>query len=230
MTLIPGRTGKIGVYGPKTRLLQRKITNESFGLTWKTASVYLYLGDRSNLNPDITDIGSFAFWEIPDKAFAIEPVEIPIAMEPKMEGQTDFSRFGIINPLGDDETFRIAVDDYQALGRNLVVGDVFEIPFFERNGKSAFWEINDVDDSQEVEKFIHIIHASNLNDQRTTREIPIDNSNDDLMNDLLRDQDDYMSEQVPVQDPTFEDNPLAEEVDYRRSSQKSFLDDPDKEF
>lgn len=224
------RLGKIGVYGPKTRNLQRKISFEVFGLSWKTANVYLYMGDRNNPDPSIGDIGTTVFWEVPDRAYAEEAITIPVGMEPIVENKTDFSRFGILNPMQDETLFRVHIDDYTTLGRKLVVGDVFEIPFFERDGKRSFWEVNDVDDSQEVEKYIHIIHATPLDDKRTTREIPIDNSNSDIYDTIMPQQDDEYSDIVPTEDVTFEEDPDKESVDYRNNTQSSFLDDPNKEF
>ena len=227
------RLGKIGVYGPLTRALQRRISFEVFGLSWKLANVYLYLGDRTKDTPDITDIHTHVFFEVPDRAYAEEPIEIPIGMELMPESKTDFSRFGLVNPLQDETLFRVHIDDYEALGRKLVVGDVFEIPFYKRNGKSSFWEVHDVDDSQEVEKFIHIIHASPLGDARTTREIPIDNSNDDLLEQIMNNADDEYAQLVPSQEIHCDENDVPTEpqpVDNRRKLQRSFLDDPSKEI
>lgn len=216
-----------GVYGPKTRKLQRRIEYEAFGLTFKTANVWLYLGSRDNTDPSLFDIGS-PFMEVPDRAYAATSIEIPIGMELESENKTDFSRFGLINPLSDETRIRVHIDDLQPLGRALIVGDVIEVPFYNRNDKHFYLEITDVDDSQEIEKFIHIIHATKLGDQRTTKEIPIDNSNQDAL-DLFGGQlNEFAQEQVPAEGTTFEEDPVKEDVDYRRSNQSSFLDDPNK--
>ena len=222
------RRGRLqGVYGPKTRSLQRRLEFEAFGLSFKTANIWLYLGSRENTDPNIFDISS-PFMEVPDRAYSAHPIEIPIGMELEQENKTDFSRFGLINPLGDEIRIRVHIDDLHELGRAMIVGDVIEVPFYHRNDKKFYLEITDVDDSQEVEKFIHIVHATKLGDQRTTSEIPVDNSNADVM-DLFGEQlNDMAQEQVPVKGTTFEEEPEKEDIDYRRSNQSSFLDDPNK--
>ena len=116
------RVGKIGVYGSKTRTLQRRISFEAFGLTFKTAFVYRYLGSRANAAPDIDDIQTKVFFEVPDRAYSDVPIEIPVGMEPLPETKTDFSRFGLINPLQDETRFRFHIDDFQPLTRELIVG------------------------------------------------------------------------------------------------------------
>lgn len=228
------RLGKIGVYGPLQRKLQRRLSFEAFGLSWKTAYVYRYLGDRNKLTPQLSDLGCKTFFEVPDRAYEDVPVEIPIGMEPVSEGKTDFSRFGLISPLTDEITFRVHIDDYEQLGRALVVGDVIEIPFFRRTQigrekegeKSFFLEITDVDDTQEVEKFIHIFHASTLKDSRATREIPIDNSNRHVIDDFMEQMDEHHASEVIRQDTTLDPKPEQEPVDYRRPLQRAYTDDP----
>lgn len=220
--------GKIGVYGPKTRCLQRKLSYEAFGLTFKIANVYLYLGSRANVTPDINDIQSKAFFEVPDRAYATTPIQIPIGMDAIPETKTDFSRFGIINPLQDETLFRVHIDDFAPLGREMVVGDVFEVAFHNKNG-TALWEVSDVDFRSEIERFVVIIHASPLNSARTTREIPTNRDNDDLMDSILDQIEDAASVEVPAKG-IFEEVPAVQEVDYRDETQAGFLDDINKEF
>lgn len=223
--------GKIGVYGPKTRLLQRRITYEVFGLSWKIASVYRYLGDRTKANPTINDIHTTVFAEVPDRAYDSIPVDVPIGMDPLPEQKTDFSRFGIVDIMGDENTFRMHIDDFDALGRELIEGDVFSMDFFKKDGKLAFWEVTDVDKASEYEKFIAIITAVPLQDKRTTRDIPIEQSNSDIMDELAAQEESEFSESVPSEETTFDETvPTETEVDYRDSTQSSFLDDPNKEF
>jgi hypothetical protein len=121
----------IGVYGDKTRRFQRKLTRDLFGLSFKSANVYKYLGSRENPEPDIDDIQNKVFFEVPDRAYSGSPKTINIGMDPMRAEKMDFSRFGLINPIQDEQTFRVHVDDMEeCLGRWVIVGDVFEIPFF----------------------------------------------------------------------------------------------------
>lgn len=221
---------RIGVYGPKTRALQRSLSFEVFGLTFKVANVYRYLGDRSNMSPDIDDVHSVVFNEVPDRAYDVNPVEIPIGMERLSEGKMDFSRFGVLMPMQEENLFRVHIDDFDALGRELITGDVFEMPFYAKDGKKSYWEITDVDLKLEAEKFIAIVYAAPLGTSRVTREIPVDNSNDDLLMDIMLDNDDELANSVKSEEPQFADIPTPEAVDYRFPDHASFLDDPDKEF
>jgi hypothetical protein len=223
------RVGKIGVYGDKTRLLQRKLSYESYGLTFKTAVVWRYLGSKKSLSPELTDVQTKVFWEVPDRAYHEVAVQIPIAMEHLPEIKSDFSRFGYIDPLQNENLFRIHIDDFEPLGRYMVVGDVFEMPFFEKDGKKVFWEVTDVDLKTEYEKFISIIHASPLGDSRKTESIGIDQSNDDLLVDLMNSAEEEYQEQVPVRELTLEENPTPDEdFDHRSDLVSGFLDDPEK--
>ncbi len=227
---------KIGVYGDKTRRFQRNLTYQLFQLTFKTANVYKYLGSRTNSTPSINDIQNKVFYEVPDRAYSTDTVEINIGMEPLSESAMDFSRFGMLNPMAGEQTFRVHQNDFACLGRNLIVGDVLEIPFLERDCKKAFFEITDVDDKPSYEKFYFTIQAVPLGDSRTTREIPVERSNDDLMSGIMDDTDAEVAEQVPYEglDPTqtedWDGTVPYEEVDYRDEKQSSFLDDSNIDF
>ncbi|WGH49617.1 hypothetical protein [Alishewanella phage vB_AspM_Slicko01] len=222
------RLGKIGVYGTKTRLLQRRLSYEAFGLTFKTAIVWRYIGSKDSLTPDINDVSTKVFWEVPDRAYHEVAVAIPIGMEPMQDIKADFSRFGYIDPLQNENLFRVHIDDFQELGRELIVGDVFEMPFFQKDGKKVFWEISDVDLKSEYEKFIAIIHASPLGDARKSEDIQVEQSNEFLLDDLMIDADEEYSEQVPIKGLTDDFDPEPEDIDYRNENQRSFLDDPTK--
>lgn len=222
------RTGKVGVYGTLTRSLQRRLTYEAYGLTFKVANVFKYLGSRESITPGIDDIQSKVFFEIPDRAYAVEPLPIPVGMEPLLETKTDFSRFGLINPLQDETRFRFHIDDFLPLGREMIVGDVFELPFFTKSG-DAFWEVVDVDLRSEAEKFIAIVNATPLSISRATREIPVNRDNDELMDSIIAGLDDELAEQVPAEG-AYPTPPAQEDVDYRNETQASFLDDPTKQF
>lgn len=222
------RVGKIGVYGTKTRKLQRTISFEAYGLTFKVANVYKYLGSRANVTPNINDIQSKVFFEIPDRAYDVEPIPIPVGMEPLQEMKTDFSRFGLISPLQDETRFRFHIDDFKPLAREMIIGDVFELPFYAKNG-DAFWEVTDVDLRSEAEKFIAIITATPLSASRATREIPVNRDNGDLMDIIGEGMHDALSDQVPAEG-IYAEPPAKEDVDYRNTAQASFLDDPTKQF
>lgn len=225
------KLGKIGVYGPKTRALQRRISYEVFGLTWKVANVYMYLGDRNNETPSINDIHTRIFYEVPDRAYSDVAIQIPLGMEQHAEQKVDFSRFGLINPLQDETIFRVHIDDFEPLGRELVIGDVFELPFFMKNNERAFWEITDVDLISEYERFISIIHAVPLGESRKTREIDIDQSNFEEMESAILDLDQEVAADVPSDEISFEPDTIEEkEFDPRTDIQIDFLDDPNKEF
>jgi hypothetical protein len=92
-----------------------------------------------------------------------------------------------------------------------------------------------VDPDISYEQFYVVIHAVPLGDTRTTREIPVERSNEDLLNDIMSQTDENAESVVPYKgidegevDPDFTEP--TEEVDYRKSNQKSFLDDPTHEF
>jgi len=224
------RVGKIGVYGSKTRSLQRRLSYEAFGLTFKTANVYRYLGSRANDAPDIDDIQSKVFFEVPDRAYSDEPIPIPVGMESLPDTKTDFSRFGLINPLQDETRFRVHVDDFLPIGRELIIGDVLELPFFEKHG-DAYWEITDVDFRSEAEKFTVVVSATPLKTSRATREIIVDKDNESIMDDIMAGLNTVYQEQVPVEGVYLnpEEQPV-EDIDYRNDLQAGFLDDLNKTF
>ena len=223
---------KIGVYGEKTRALQRKLTRDIFNLSPKDANVYMYLGSRKSIEPHIDDIQNKVFFEVPDRAYSQTPINIQIGMDPIRAEKMDLSRFGLINPMQDEQLFRVHVDVMnECLGRHLIIGDVLEVPFFMENCKKAFWEITDVDKDISFEQFFVVVHAVPLGDNRTTAEIPIDRSNEDLMNDIMKQTQDHSEAIVPHKgldsvdiDPDA-DYP-TEKTDYRNRKQASFLDDP----
>lgn len=222
------RTGKIGVYGPLTRSLQRRLSFEAYGLTFKVANVYRYLGSRDSSTPDINDIQTKVFFEVPDRAYDDVAIPVPIGMEPLMETKTDFSRFGLINPLQDETRFRMHIDDFAPLGREMIIGDVFEMPFFQKDGQ-AYWEVTDVDLRSEAEKFIAIINATPLSSSRATREIVVDRDNGSFLDEMTLSQDEEFSNQVSAEG-VFREPPPPEDVDYRDPDQADFLDDPTKHF
>ena len=231
------KTPRIGVYQEKTRRLQKNLSYERTSLTWKEAIVYKYLGSRDSENPSIKDIQVKAFSEVPDRAYATEGVRINISVEMMSEQTTDLSRYGIIDPMGGEQTFRVHVKSYEDIGRPVIVGDVIEIPFFEQEGKAALWEIQDVDRTSEFENFYAVLNGTVLEDSRTTREINITNSNSSVMDEILEDNDTAFDEQIPhngvdtsgvdVEDPNDTSKPFDP---LNNNTVGDFWDDPSKTF
>lgn len=224
------KLGKIGVYGKKTRRLQRKLSFEAYGLTFKTAEVFRYLGSKENAIPNIDDIETTVFGEVPDRAYDSHPISIPVGYQREDEAKMDFSRMGLINPLQDETLFRFHVDDFTVLGRMMIVGDAFEIPFMSPKGKRTLWEVVDVDDKSVEEKFLVIVHAVPIGKNRTTRDLPIDHGAGGIMDGLMGNFDMEVADQVPSESLSFDPIEEPEDVDYRDPLQSDFLDDPSKEF
>jgi len=154
------RKGRIGVYGHKTRELQKRLSYEKVALTHKTAFVYKYVGPATGGNED--SIPDPIFLEVRDRLYEKEPEEINISYESFNEGVLDLSKFGIISPIDNDVfTFRVHINSFtsEELGRYLVVGDVVEIPFLSEEGedgeKRALFEVTDVDTKNTNETFLY---------------------------------------------------------------------------
>lgn len=227
---------KIGVYGPKTRELQKKLSYERTQLSWKEAYMYLYQGSRENTEPNETDIQVTTFMETPDRAYDMDPKKVYLHVEQMSEQPVDLSRLGIMDPLSNEQTFKIHVNDYECLGRRPRSGDILEIPFYEEDCKKAYWVITDVDPTMEFEKFYSTLQAKPADDARETREIPLDQSNEDIFADITDQQDQEHEDQVPHEDvdtsdyEVENDTDTSEPFDPRKDNQGSFLDDPDKMF
>lgn len=232
------KLAKVGLYGNKDRALQRQLAYEHIAHTFKTAYVWKYLGSRANTNPSIDDIQNVTFMEVPDRAYAAQPIEINIDYDRFPERTTDLSQFGIIDPSSDKNTFRVHLNSFaqDQLGRYLINGDVLEIPFLEQDGKKSYWHVDDVDRKQEFEKFYIVIDAKPLESSRRTEEIPDKNDTENVMNNvedqLEQEFDDTVSQDglntddVEVTDPN--DNP--DDYDSRDDNQGSILDDPNRTF
>lgn len=229
---------RIGVYEEKTRKLQKRLSFERGSLTWKEALVFKYLGSRESDNPDIADIQVKAFSEIPDRAYAEDGIQINISVERMSEQTTDLSRYGIIDPMGSEQTFRVHITSYEDIGRPIIVGDVIEIPFFEQEGRAALWEIQDVDRTSEFENFYAVLSGTVLEDSRTTREINITNSNSSVMDEVTADNDTAFDEQIPhngvdtstvdVEDPNDQQEEPYDPLN--NNTVGDFWDDPSKTF
>lgn len=225
------RMGRIGVYGKKTRRMQKRLTRETFGLTFKEAKVWLFRGSRyDNEENDIFNLGNPVFQEFPDRKYELDPKCIPIGMEPMQEMKMDFSRFGVIDPMGNEIPFRIFQDDMNCLERPLIVGDVLEVPFFETEDRKALWEITDVDYKVAYEKFIVIVYAEPADDSRKTRELPISNPTGVIIDEFDMQREMSAEENIPNTGYAPDGEVPQGDVDYRHDREKSFLDDPNKKF
>lgn len=227
------RNGKptIGAYGTKTRNLQRRLSYEAFGLSAKNAFFYLLLGDKDTDELSRTKFKDKVFFEIRDKAYSLTPIKIPIGVEPASTMPMDFSRFGLINPLTAESTYRIHVDDTKTLGRYPVVGDVFEIDFYNDESclRKALWEITDVDKNEmTLETYVITITATPVTDSRTNNDLPIGRSNDDIFSDIMEEADENYNEYVDTTDIEYDHSkiPVGTNISYINSLPESFLDDP----
>lgn len=230
------KNSKIGVYGPKDRLLQRTISFERIGLTWKVCNFYKYLGSRTNATPDISDISDPIFLEVADRAYDQTPVTINCWYDALPESQMDLTKFGIISPLPGTQTFKFHIDSFteEGLGRYPVNGDIFEVPFLEQNGKKTFFEITDVDKKSEFEKFYIVVTTVPIKYSQETIEIPDKDSYNSDIKDILQ------SDITDEQENEFVDSGLDQEnlidvqqkerTDYRPTNdlQDDFLDNPNK--
>lgn len=229
----------VGVYGPKQRALQKRLAFERVSLTHKTVVVWRYLGSRTNITPSLEDIPDPIFLEVADRAYDTDnPVEINAFYEFLPESQFDLSRFGIINPLGNTQQFRFHTNsfDTDGLGRYLVEGDILEVPFLaegDTDEKSSYWEVTDVDVKSEFENFFVVVTTTPMNRSQETSEIPGNNTNDDLLEQLQQDMEDVQTAQVAnhgFDDTAYDEiteNP-TKPYDPRPDIAEDFLDNPTK--
>lgn len=228
------KTPKIGVYGTKDRLLQAKLSFERTSLTWKTANVYKYLGSAASVAPSIDDIQDPVFFENPDRAYDLTPVELNVHFEPLQEEQADLSRFGIINPLGNNQRFTFHTYSFGGggLGRYIVAGDIIEIPFWEQEGRKSYWQVEDIDRKMEFETFTVTVTASPMNDTQETTEIPLIPSNSDIMDIVNAAMDteqaaNFTEEGFDTTGVVLDDEPLVRDpYDPRPDTTEDFLDNP----
>lgn len=250
---------KIGLYQQKDRLFQRNISFEKTALSWKTANVYRYLGDATQgAGALITDIQDTLILENPDRRYDTNPVEINVAYEEFNESPFDLSKFGIINPLGNTNIFRIHVNsfDVDGMGRYIMVGDVLEVPFLVTNGNAgnkAFFEVTDVDRKMEFENFYVTVTTVPIKDSQEFEDINEIPSNSDALQGLQDELDkayqatftdggltpepslyverDYVDDDY-VDDPAtviYTDG-TTKPYDPRPDKAESFLDDPNSEI
>lgn len=232
------KRAKIGVYGKKTRSLQKRLAYEATSLTWKLGNLYRYLGSRDSEIPDIDDIQVTTFMEVPDRAYDAFPININIWFEPAPEQVTDYSQFGVIDPIGTDQIIKVHVNSYADIGRAIIVGDVLEVPFFRQDSHEALWEVTDVDRSQEFEKYYAVVKMRVLEDSRKTREIDITGSIGPSLDDIVNAHNQRADDYVPhsgVDDSDIDNNEENDKLndDYSGITppvRKSFLDDFDGEL
>lgn len=237
---------KIGMYSDKTRQLQKRLSYERIWLTWKTCLVYKYLGSLTNPEDErsINDIDNIVFMEINHKAYDPNPVEIPVWFE-RMDGEeTDLSRFGYISPIQGEERFNFHTGSFGEggdLGRYIIEGDVIEIPFLEQDGKPTRFEIVDVNRKGEFETFSIVTKGKILDDSIHSQDIPDVNTNEPMISDIMSHLTDEQKKIVEdsgldLKDYGFVDEEESNEerilYDSRNGNknQKSFLDDPSREF
>jgi hypothetical protein len=224
----------IGVYGTKDRLLQARLSYERTSLTWKTVKVYKYLGSAINVTPALDDIQDPIFMENPDRAYNVTPIEINASFEPLQDEQMDLSRFGIINPLGNNQRFAFhsysfAVD---GLGRYIMVGDIIEVPFWYQEGRKSYWQVEDIDRKMEFESFMITVTASPMNDTQETTEIPNIPSNSDIMATLKIDMNDeqianFTEDGYDTTEVVLDNEPVTRDpYDPRPDATEDFLDNP----
>lgn len=230
------KRAKVGLYGEKTRALQRRLSYERVSQTWKIANVFLYLGSRANDDPSIKDVQITTFMETPDRAYSKDSIPINIHFEELHEQIVDYTQFGVIDPTGVDQVVRVHINSYESLGRPIVEGDVLEIPFFEQDSHKAYWEVTDVDRSQEFEKFYAVVKLAELTDSRETREIDHTGSIGPALDSIMDQHLDFAEEMIPFNG--YDDSDLVngeavdqkQEWDGRQKNQASFLDDFDGEL
>lgn len=190
---------KVGTYGPLARALQKSLSFEHTTLTWKTANVFKYLGSRTNATPAITDVEDPILLEARDRAYSSTGVEINLYVQPLPEQVVDFQNLGILNPLGNEQKFKVHINSFASdgLGRYLIPGDVIQIPFWQQDGYPTYFEISDVDRKQEFENYFVVVTGLRLDDKPELVEI----LNARLMTNLDSEaaaRDAIVSAQVPV--------------------------------
>lgn len=226
------RMGKIGLYGSKTRNLQRRLSYEALGLTFKEARFFLFQGDKDAQTLSPTQFKDKVFYEVVNRSYALDYVAIPVAFDPHMNMKADFTRFGLINPMTSEVEFTIHLDDCDLMGRTPVIGDVFELPFFETSAGRSIWEVVDSDDKRVYETFTITLTAAPITKSRATRDIEINRDNESVFSTLMDEADVDYEGYVPTTDVS-EDQTTpspSTDVNYIQGTQFDFLNDPNKTF
>ena len=252
---MPYKTPRIGIYGDKERSLQKRLSYEKTSMSYHPVNIYRYLGSAINTpNAAITDIQSPLWLETNDRDYDSEPVMINAHVEQLQESSFDLTRFGIISPLQDVQLFKIHVNSFDPdqLGRYLIVGDVIEVPFWEKDGIKAFFEITDVDRKTEFENFHVTVTCEPIKDSQEMEEISDIPTNSDVLDTLQSSLDTEFEKDVvnvginvefdlyvtrgyviddyvdPLDTFTYQDeNQFKTTYDPRHDLSEGFLDNPD---
>ena len=182
------KTAKIGVYGTKTRALQRRLSFEKTSLTYHEVVVYKYLGD-TNLNEgsSINDISDLIFMENRDRRYDSNGITLNADVQMMESSAMSLESIGIIDVFDGQQLIRMHIDSFaqDGFGRYPIVGDVVQIPFFkDRNDKSMFFVINDVDEKNAWENYYVTISMDEIKDSQEYEEIDGIQSNSDALADL----------------------------------------------
>lgn len=211
-------------------MLQKRLSYERISLSWKSISVYRYLGSRTEAYPSLSDIPDPIFLEVADRAYDTDPVIINAYWEPQQDDVMDLTKFGLINPLQDVQTFRLHSYSFESdgLGRYPVEGDIIKVPFLEQGGKNVFFEVTDVDRKREPETYIVTVTATPMDSTQETTEIVT--NNDQKLSDLMGSLQDLQDEEVDIDgldtDGYEIDDPTNHEpYDPRNDESEDFFDD-----
>lgn len=181
------KSSRIGRYGPLERSLQRSLSFESCSLSKHEINVYRLLGDATQAEPDISDIGSALWMETADRTYDTDPVLINAWYDNPMQDEAlSLERFGIMSPLQDVLIVKIHINSFEAdgMGRYIITGDIIEIPALEMNGKKAFFTVDDVD-KRTVNENYHVVCTCNpIRDSQENVEIPNIPTNSDALDTL----------------------------------------------
>lgn len=213
---------RIGVYGDKTRALQKRLSYERVSLTWKTVNVYKYLGVKGSANLDPKEIEDKIFFETRNRDYDPEPAELNAHFEPMQEEQTDLSRFGIISPLSENLRIYMHTGSFESLGLNRYIrnGDIIEIPFWEQriDGKviKSFWEVVEIDRKKEFETFTVVVTVEPVRDRQETQDLDGLISNSDVMDEIYTDVVDEMDTFIDEKSNTGDVTNIVDDCDESR--------------
>lgn len=229
------KTAKVGVYGPKTRLLQARLSYERTAHTMKAFLIHKYEGARTNASPTLDDVQDSVLMEVRDRAYNPIPVQINGWYEEIQEQTMDLTQYGIVSPLSQTYRFRFHSWSFRpdGLGRHLVVGDVIEVPFLEIDGKKALFEVNDVDRKLEPEKFVVTAVTTPMRARQETAEIDGYNEQslfDNISNGFDDEVSDVQETGVELGDIDVVDDLSHGAYDPRPAPGRDFLDDPNAEI
>lgn len=247
------KSSRIGRYGPLERSLQRSLSFESCSLSKHEINVYRLLGDASQAEPTISDIGSALWMETPDRTYDTDPVLINAWYDTPMQDEAlSLERFGIMSPLQGVLIVKIHINSFEAdgMGRYIITGDIIEIPALEMNGKKAFFTVDDVD-KRTVNENYHVVCTCNpIRDSQETAEIPNIPTDSDALDALQAQFDadyaknvtyagvdsefdlyvarDYVVDDYfdPIDAVTYTNETTKVQFDPRPDRAESFLDDP----